>query len=114
MIRCIVIADHKTVDRQSVRKARVNLLDNVTGDGASRDIGLIGHDNQQEARTLQSLERAGNSGKNFQGIYRCRRARFTVADRRTVNHAVSIEKYRPPARARRFHFREQAIPTWSG
>ena len=67
-------------------------VDRLARDEAARDIGLVRHDDQMEARGAQAIERVGDSGQDVELVDGRGSRRHAIANRRTIEDPIAIQK----------------------
>jgi hypothetical protein len=92
-VRVIVVAHIETIQGKRMEKERVHLLHRGAGLGAARNVGLIGHNVQQEPARAQLQQGLARIGKDAQFERSRRRVRFPFAQLDLVEHAIAIEEY---------------------
>jgi hypothetical protein len=88
----IVLADLYRVERQDGGKLRIYLVDIGAIRCSARDIGLVGHDNQQKALAFQFLKGCADAICEDQFTQIARRIGFAIPDDCLVHYTVAIEE----------------------
>ena len=87
--------DADFVKGQDGHQVRVHRVDDLATLCAPRHIGLVGHDDEAKTRSAQPRQRIGHAGQNLEFTDVFWRIGSAIADRGAIDHAITIEEYRP-------------------
>ncbi len=88
----VVLANLDPVERQNGRELRIDLIDVNAVRSATRDIRLVGDDNQHKAFALQFVERRAGAGCDDKLTQITWRVRPAVAEDYFIQYTVAVEK----------------------
>ena len=91
-----MIANLDPVNRQGPGDHRMKALDDRLFHGLPTDIRLVGGHHQEKPAPFEVGAGLGDSGQNLELLRPDRRIRFPVTNARPIQHAVAIQKNRPP------------------
>src|SRR5262249_1457884 len=87
-----VITDLDVVQRKLPAKFRVYALDNISGHPARADVRLIRHDDEQKPSFVKRTGAIDHARQQFKLGEARRGVRSAIADDRSVQHTVTIQK----------------------
>ncbi len=95
-IAVVVIAGDEAVNRQVQRQAGIDRLNGILTSRASRDIGLVGHDDEEKSCLLQAPQTFGYSRKNLDFRDTGRGMRLPLPNNGAIYYPVAIKENSAP------------------
>jgi len=92
-VRIVVITDAELIQPDACADKGVYFLDGFFPASAARNIRLICHPDEQEARAFEEAAPISRSLDELYFSQISRWIRLPVADNRLIEHAVPVEKY---------------------
>src|SRR6185503_11674122 len=89
-VSIVVRAYPDVIERKRRTEGGVHCVEGGVRQGAARDLGLVGDNDEKEAGRPKACQCFLNAGKDFQLFDICRRERPAAADDRPVDDAVAI------------------------